>query len=64
MHNISIQKLKKLVPSLFEKEHYIFHYKNLQLFFKLGMNLKKIRRVLMFDQFHWLKPCISFNTNK
>ena len=33
--------LKKLVPKFFDKEKYVLNYENLQLYFRLGLKLKK-----------------------
>ena len=30
-----------MVPNIFDKEKYLTHYENLQLFFKLGLKRKK-----------------------
>ena len=43
-----IVNVKKLVPNFFDKREYVLQYKNLQLYFRLGLKLKKIHRV--FDQ--------------
>ena len=56
--------LKKLVPNLFEKEKYVLHYENLQVYLGLGLKLKTIHRVLEFNQSQWLKPHNEFNTKK
>ena len=39
--NILIGNVKKLEPKLFDKEKYVIHYKNLQLYLRLGLKLKK-----------------------
>ena len=56
--------VKKLVPNLFDKEKYVLHYENLQLYLKLGLKLKKMHRVLEINQSQWLKPYIAFKTQK
>ena len=40
------------------------HYRNLQLYLSLGPKLKKVRRVLEFDQGPRLRQYIDFNTQK
>ena len=64
LYNIPIENLKKLGPNLFNKEKYVFHYEDLQLYFRIGLELKKILCVLEFNQSQWLKPYIDFNTHK
>ena len=39
--NISIGYDRKLVPDFFNKEKYMHHYKNLQLYLRLGLKTKK-----------------------
>ena len=55
LYNIPIGNVKKLVPHFFDKGKYIIHYENLQLYLRLGLKLKKIHRVLEFNQSQWLK---------
>ena len=64
LYNIPIGIARKLVPKFFDKEKYVLHYENLQLYLKLGLKLKKIHRVLEFNQSQWLKPYIEFNKKK
>ena len=52
------------MPNLFDKENYVIHYENLQLYLRLRLKLKLLHRVLEFNQSHWLKPYIEFNTQK
>ena len=56
LYNIPIGNVKKLVPTFSDKEKYVFHYENLQLYLRIGLKLKKIHRVLEFNQSQWLKP--------
>ena len=43
---------------------YVLHYENLHFYLRLGLKLKKIRRVLEFNQSQWFKPYFEFNTQK
>ena len=40
-YNIPIGNVKKLVPNFFDKEKYVIHCENLQLYLRLGLKLKR-----------------------
>ena len=61
---ITIGQVAKLIPTLAEKKNYVLHYRNLQLYLSLGLKLKKVPRVLEFDQSPWLVQYINFNTQE
>ena len=53
---------EKLCLTLYDKTNYICHMNNLKFYLKHGMKLKKIHKILQFNQSHWLKPYIDLNT--
>ena len=64
LFNIPVGNVKKLVPNFSDKEKYGIHYENLQLYLRLGLNLKKIHRVLESNQSQWIKQYVEFNAQK
>ncbi|VDI33606.1 Hypothetical predicted protein [Mytilus galloprovincialis] len=62
--NASKVVTKKLIPTLENKDHYILHYRNLQLYLELGMKVTKIHQIVEFHQSRWLKTYIDFNSQK
>jgi len=63
-YNISTGLVHKLIPTLSNKEKYVLHYRNLQLYLDLGLEVNEVHRVLEFNQSPWLKQYINFNTQK
>jgi len=53
---------KKLLLTLQDKKDYVVYYRNLQFYLKQGMKLKRMHRVLEFEQERWMEPYIRMNT--
>ena len=58
-----INKTKKLVCNLHNKKNYVAHINVLKQALSHGLKLRKIHRVIEFEQEAWLKKYIDFNTN-
>ena len=56
---MKIDKCKKLVCNLCHKNKYIVHIKSLKQTLNHGLKLKKINRIIEFNQEAWLKPYIE-----
>ena len=59
---MEINKCKKLVCNLSNKKKYVIHVNSLKQALNHGLKLKKIHRVIEFNQKEWLKPYIDMNT--
>ena len=59
---MKIDKCKKLVCNLRNKKKYVVHIKSLKQALNHGLKLKKIHRIIEFNQEAWLKPYIDMNT--
>ena len=51
-----ITKSRKLVVLLMKKEKYIVHIRSIQQALNHGLVLKRVHRVIQFNQEAWLKP--------
>ena len=58
-----INKTKKLVCNLHNKKSYVAHINILKRALNHGLKLKKVHRVIEFEQQAWLKKYIDFNTD-
>ena len=59
---MKIGKCKKLVCNLYDKKNYVVHKRSLKQALNHGLILKKVHRVIQFNQEAWLKPYIDMNT--
>ena len=59
---MKIDKCKKLVCNLHNKKKYVVHIKSLKQALNHGLKLKKVHRIIEFNQKAWLKPYIDMNT--
>ena len=52
-------KTKKLTPTLYNRQKYIVHYRNLQFYLKNGMKLVKVYKIMEFIQTRWMEKYIE-----
>ena len=57
-----VNKVEKLVSSIEDKEKYVIHIRVLKQALNHGLVLRKVHRVIQFNQEDWLKPYIDINT--
>ena len=50
------------MPKLHDKKEYVIHIKNLKHELNCGLVLKKVHRVIKFNQKAWLKSFIDMDT--
>jgi hypothetical protein len=63
MNKSSSNDIQKLAPNLYDKTKYVVHYKNLKYYIEKGLVLKKIHRVIQYEQSDFLKKYIDLNTD-
>ena len=54
----------KLICDQTSTEYYFVHYRNLKFYLRIGMIIKKVHRIVSFDQSPWLAKYIDYNTQK
>ena len=59
---MKIDKYKELVCNLKNKKKYVVHVKSLKQALNHRLKLKKVHRIIKFNQKAWLKPYIDMNT--
>ena len=57
-----IKNCNKLACSICDNKNYVVHIKALKPALNHGLILKKVHRVIQFNQKAWLKPYIDMNT--
>ena len=55
---MKIEKVSKFVANLHDKTEYVIHMRNLKQALNLRLVLRKVYRVIKFNQSAWLKPYI------
>ena len=56
------KKCNKLVCDIHDKENYVVHIRASKQALKSQINIKKVHKVIQFNQETWLKPYIGMNT--
>ena len=59
---MKVNKCKKLACNLYDKKDYVDHIRLLKQALNHGLIIKKIHKVLKFNQRAWLKEYIDLNT--
>ena len=60
---IKIEKIKKVVANLHDKTEYVIHIRNLKQASNSRLVMKKIQKVIKFDQSAWVKPNLDMNSD-
>ena len=59
---MKINKCSKLACKLYDKNNYVVHIRSLKQALNHGLILKKVDRLIQFNQEAWLKEYIDMNT--
>ena len=58
---MKVIKCNKVVYNLYDKENYVVHIRILKQLLNHGLVLKKVNRIIKFNQKTWLNPYIDIN---
>ena len=58
---MKFERVEKLLSNLHDKTEYVIHIRNLKQALNYGLVLKKVHKVIKFNQSAWLKPYIDMN---
>jgi hypothetical protein len=58
------ENTSKLLLTLYDKDKYVIHIRNLKYYLEKGLVLKQVHRCIKFNQSNWLKEWVDFNTEK
>ena len=59
---MKLEKVEKLVANLYGQTEYVLYIINLKQELNYKLILKKVHRVIKFNEKSWLKPYIDMNT--
>lgn len=62
--NKTSTKIEKLCPNFYDKKNYFVHFRNLQFYIRMGLEVTKIHSIMQFKQSCWLEKYINFNTEQ
>ena len=62
LERMKINKCNKVVCNLYDKNNYVVHIRSLKQALDHGLILKKVHRVIQFNQEAWLKEYFDMNT--
>ena len=60
---MKIRKVEKVAANLHDKTEYVLHIRDLKQALNYGLVLKKVDKVMKFNQNAWIKPYIDMNTD-
>ena len=60
-NRMKIRKVEKLLANLHDQTEYVIHIRILKQALNHGLVLKKLHRIIKFNQNAWLKPYIDMN---